>query len=250
MRRHWAGFLAAACLTLLTHATSAPPSRTQVQLDSYLNGIAHADLEQRAALIAKIQTRAAAEQRRSQFREAVLRLIGGLPRQRAPLNATVVGTLPAQGFHVERLVYDSLPSFHVTADLYVPELGHAPYPAILYTPGHYPSGKLEAWLFAANMARNGIAVLAYDPIGEGERLQYFDPATNASLAGPPTGEHSEASVQAMLTGKQIARYFIWDAMRGIDYLAGRPTLTRNASGPSDAPAEERSLHTWLRLMIA
>ena len=67
------------------------------------------------------------------------------------------------------------------------------------------------------MARNGVAVLAYDPIGEGERLQYFDAATNASLAGGPTGEHSEASVQAMLTGNHIARYFIEDAMRGIDF---------------------------------
>ncbi|MGC2297440.1 MAG: acetylxylan esterase [Acidobacteriaceae bacterium] len=111
----------------------------------------------------------------------------------------------------------------MTANLYVLE-GDGPHPAVIYTPGHNPAGKLEAWLFAANMARNGIAVLAYDPIGEGERLQYFVPSSNASAAGRPTGEHSEASVQVMLTGDYIARYFVWDAMRGIDYLSARADI--------------------------
>lgn len=221
---------AIACLTLLLHAAGIPSSDTQAQLDHYLNGIAHADLKQRAELISKIQTRAQAEQRRSEFRAAVLHLIGGLPDQRASLNVVSVGTLPEQGFHVERLIYDSLPGFHVTANLYVPEQGQPPYPAVIYTPGHYPEGKLEGWLFAANMARNGIAVLVYDPIGEGERLQYFDPASGKSLAGPPTGEHSEASTQVMLTGDHIARYFIWDAMRGIDYLSSRSDIDAQRIG--------------------
>jgi cephalosporin-C deacetylase-like acetyl esterase len=211
-------------LTLLLHAADVPPANSEIQLAHYLDGIAHSDLQQRAAVIAQIQTRAQAERRKSQVRDTVLRLIGGLPDRRAPLNAISVGTLPEQGFHVERIVYDSLPGFHVTANLYVPEHGKGPWPAVIYTPGHSPAGKLEAWLFAANMARNGIAVLSYDPIGEGERLQYFNPATNASSAGHPTGEHSEASVQTMLTGDHISRYFVWDAMRGIDYLTSRPDI--------------------------
>ena len=217
-------FAVAASLTLLIHAADGPLPTVEVQIDRYLDGIAHSDLEQRDAVIAQMRTRVEAEQRKSQFRATVLRLIGGLPDQRASLNATVVGTSSEDGFHVERIIYDSLPGFHVTADLYVPDRGSAPYPAVIYTPGHSPTGKSEAWLFAANMARNGIAVLAYDPIGEGERLQYFDSATNASAAGHPTGEHSEASVQTMLTGDHISRYFVWDAFRGIDYLASRPDI--------------------------
>jgi acetyl esterase/lipase len=58
----------------------------------------------------------------------------------------------------------------------------------------------------------------------GERLQYLDPFSNASAAGRPTGEHSEASEQVMLTGEHIARYFVWDAMRGIDYLSSRADI--------------------------
>jgi dienelactone hydrolase len=89
------------------------------------------------------------------------------------------------------------------------------------TPGHAPSGKIGEYGFGANLARNGIMALAYDPIGEGERLQYFDPELGASKVGGPTGEHSHASFQTLLLGEHVSRYFIWDAMRGIDYLTSR-----------------------------
>jgi len=223
-----AAIIAMALYALFVQAAAAQPAPAQAQLDRWLNAIARGDLAHRAAVMGRIHTRAQAEERRARVRQTVLRLIGGLPDERGPLHATIVGTLPEQGFHVERIVYDSLPGFHVTADLYVPDQGpdqgKPPYPAVIYTPGHNPAGKLEAWLFAANMARNGIAVLAYDPIGEGERMLYFDPATGASLAGHPTGQHSEASLQPMLIGEHISRYFVWDAMRGIDYLVSRPGI--------------------------
>lgn len=229
MRKVLSGLLLAAfsSLTLLAVASGSSP---QQGFNQYLTGIARADLAKRDATIAAIRTREQAEKRKAEVRETVLRMIGGLPARPGPLHAQVVGTLHENGFHVERLIYDSLPDFHVTANLYVPEKGQGPYPAIVYTPGHYPAGKLEAWLFGANMARNGVAVLAYDPIGEGERVQYFDAATNKSLAGAPTGEHSEASVQVMLTGDHIARYFIQDAMRGIDYLESRTDIDNDRIG--------------------
>lgn len=211
-------------------AADVPPASPQGQLNRYFNQAARSYLAQRAQTIARIQTRAQAEHRQAWVRATVLRLIGALPTTRTPLHATIVGTVPEKGFHIERLIYDSLPGFHVTADLYLPDQPGRRVPAVIYTPGHYPGGKLEAWWFAPNMARLGIAVLVYDPIGEGERLQYFDPATGKSLAGPPTGEHSEAASQMMLGGRHIARYFIWDAMRGIDYLQSRPDIDPNRIG--------------------
>jgi cephalosporin-C deacetylase-like acetyl esterase len=229
MRKALTAFLFAS-LASVTLFAIAPESNPQLEFNRYLSGIARADLAKRDATIQAIETRTQAEKRRAEVRETVLRLIDGLPAKPGPLRAQSVGTLHEDGFHVERLIYDSLPNFHVTADLYVPDNGKGPYPAILYTPGHYPAGKLEAWLFSANMARHGVAVLAYDPIGEGERLQYFDAATEKSLAGAPTGEHSEASVQVMLTGDHLARYFIQDAMRGIDYLRGRPDIDATRIG--------------------
>ena len=69
-------------------------------------------------------------------------------------------------------------------------------------------------------------VLAYDPPGQGERLEYLDPATGKShLPGGGTGEHTMAGTQCLLTGTNIARYFIWDGIRAFDYLLTRRTWT-------------------------
>jgi cephalosporin-C deacetylase-like acetyl esterase len=211
-------------------AKAQPQPKTQTHFDVSLTEAADRYLDKRVSAMERVQTRADAEARTKRFREFVLEAIGGLPKVRTALNAKVVGTLDTDGFKVEGLIYDSLPGFHIPADLYLPKSGQGPFPAVLYTPGHYPAGKLEAWNLASNMARNGIAVLAYDPIGEGERLQYFDPEAKKSRAGQPTGEHSEAAVQIALTGDHISRYFIWDAMRGLDYLASRPDIDAKRMG--------------------
>jgi cephalosporin-C deacetylase-like acetyl esterase len=93
------------------------------------------------------------------------------------------------------------------------------------TPGHAPNGKAGDYSVASSFAKNGFIVLSYDPIGQGERLQYPDPANpGVSLATRPTGEHGEASLQPMLIGDTFARYVLWDAMRGIDYLAQLPQV--------------------------
>jgi cephalosporin-C deacetylase-like acetyl esterase len=57
--------------------------------------------------------------------------------------------------------------------------------------------------------------------GQGERLEYLDRATGKRKLGGNTGEHSMAGVQCLLTGTNIARYFIWDGMRALDYLLTR-----------------------------
>ncbi len=221
---------ALALFLLAEAATSLFAAQTQTPFDASLTRTAQGFLAERVEHMQAIQTRAEAEARSKQLRRFVLDALGGLPKIRTPLHARLVGELNGNGFTVERLVYDSLPGFHVTANLYLPKSADGPFPAVLYTPGHYPAGKGEAWNLAGNMARNGIAVLVYDPIGEGERLQYFDADAGKSLAGQPTGEHTEASVQIALTGDHIARYFVWDAMRGLDYLASRKDIDAHRLG--------------------
>ena len=63
--------------------------------------------------------------------------------------------------------------------------------------------------------------MVHDPIGQGERLQYYDPARQASFVGNPTGEHGEANLGPLLLGETVAQYMVNDAMRGIDYLLTR-----------------------------
>ncbi len=153
----------------------------------------------------------------------LLSLIGGLPDLRAPLNARVTGAFDRPGYRVEKVVFDSLPKFRVTADLYLPLTGQPPFPAVLGVAGHSGNGKASAtyqhtWI---TLARRGYVVLAYDPPGQGERLEYFDPELGHSRLSPGVNEHNNAGLQCLLTGAPIARYFIWDGIRAFDYLTTR-----------------------------
>ena len=115
----------------------------------------------------------------------------------------------------------------MTALLYLPtgQSTGQKRPAILMTPGHSAGGKADDAGTAALFALNGFVVLSYDPIGQGERLQYPDPAKPGNtLATRATGEHGEASLQPMLIGETFTKYEIWDAMRGVDHLAQLPEV--------------------------
>ncbi len=79
------------------------------------------------------------------------------------------GSVPGDGFRVEKIAYESLPGFFVTANVFVPASGSGPFPAIVETPGQ-GAGKQSEYNWAANFARAGIIVLAVDPIGQGERM--------------------------------------------------------------------------------
>jgi cephalosporin-C deacetylase-like acetyl esterase len=201
-----------------------------MQLERYLDGLATQDAAARATTVAAIHTRAQAEARQAKVRAQVLSLIGALP-QRTPLHTKFVGETQADGFRIRKVIFESQPNFFVTALLYIPDsapsgtLAGGKRAAIIMSPGHAPSGKAGDAPIAAIFARNGFIVLSYDPIGQGERLQYPDPTKpGASLAVRPTGEHGEASLQPMLIGDTFARYEIWDAMRGVDLLASLPEV--------------------------
>ena len=210
--------------------TAANAGRGQV--DAYLGRIAVDYTTRRAATVAQIRTRKQAEAREDAVRAKLQALIGGFPA-RAPLNARILGETQGNGFRIRKVLFESQPNFPVTALLYLPgdlppgtasePISGEKHPAILMTPGHYFTGKASDAGMAALFARNGFIVLTYDPLGEGERLQYPDPAhPGTSVAGAATGEHGEASLQPMLLGDTVARYMVWDAMRGIDYLSALP----------------------------
>ena len=151
-----------------------PGSTPGERLTRYLNSIAFKQLDERAGTIAAIRTRAGAENRKNQVREKIVTLIGGLPDYRGPLNVKQFGTVDRGDYRIEKIVYDSLPGFHVTADVYVPTRGTKPFPAILMPVGHGRDGKGGSQQVAIGLALKGFIALAFDPIGQGERLQYYD----------------------------------------------------------------------------
>ena len=207
-------------------------------LPSYLNNIGFRMLGERKRRVEHLATIEDVNKRRSYVREQMLKDLGGFP-DRTPLNARVVGVLERPGYRIEKVIFESQPRFYVTANLYLPKTGHPPYPAILYPLGHERGGKTNpTWQqMLGSLATKGFVALAWDPVGQGERLQIFDEDLRESKVGNSTTEHTVVGTQCMLVGDHLARYTIWDGMRALDYLFSRKEvdparigLTGNSGG--------------------
>ena len=190
-----------------------------------MDRIAQQQLQQREKAVAQIHSRAEAERRKQSVRETILKSIGGLPDYNGPLNARMTGRIQAEGYTIEKVLFESLPKFFVTANVYRPnEPGR--YPAVLVQSGHSAgSGKPEPQRLAANLALKGFVALTFDPIGQGERVQSFDPLLSRSVSLTWAAvDHITPGAQTLMLGEGVARYFIWDAKRALDYLESRPDV--------------------------
>ncbi len=159
----------------------------------------------------------------AEAREKVARVFGPWP-ERTPLNTRVTGEFDRGEYRVRKLVFESRPGFFVTANLYLPQGHTGPRPAVLCLSGHHWNAKAyEPYQsFTQSLARMGYVALHFDPIGQGERLQYPD-GKGESLYGPGPSypsvrEHNALDRQMCLTGDWIGRWFIWDGIRALDVL--------------------------------
>ena len=175
---------------------------------------------------ALLRNAADVEARNAFVREKVIQMLRGFP-QRSPLGPVVVKVLQRDGYRIENVMFQSRPDFWVTGNLYVPTSGNGPFPGILSPCGHerlarMMSGYQSAYL---NLVKSGFVVLAYDPIGEGERRQYWNAETNViEVSGGQIYEHSMPGQLLMLLGENLTEYRVWDGMRAIDYLLTRPEV--------------------------
>lgn len=180
--------------------------------------------------LTKLNSTDAMEERIRLVRARVWELIGGRP-DNTPLNARTTGTIERDTYRIEKVIFESQPEFYVTANLYLPKSAHNGLPAILAPLGHTAEGKAyKSYQIAfQNLARKGFVVFAWDPVGQGERLQYIQPGTNVSLYGP-TGEHDRFGWPALLVGSSTTQFEIWDGIRALDYLLSRPEVDSQRIG--------------------
>ena len=164
--------------------------------------------------------------RQTEARKILSEIVGEFPA-RTPLNPVTTGVIKKDGFVVEKIYFESRPGFYVTTALFRPTAQNAKLPAIIYVCGHSSDGYRNAAYqqVILNLVKKGFIVLAMDPVGQGERIQYFD-ANGKSIMGA-THEHSYPGTQSFLSGYTPANYFIWDGIRAVDYL-----LTRKEVDPA------------------
>ena len=191
-----------------------------------------------------LATKKEAEAYVESVRQAIRESFGPFP-ERTPLKPRVTSTVERDTYRIENLLFESRPGFLVSANLYVPKGRKFPLPGVVGTCGHSLNGKAaEAYQsFAQGLARQGYVVLIYDPIGQGERLQYPDEKLKSKI-GVGVREHLYAGNQQLLVGEFFGTWRAWDGVRALDYL-----LTREEVDPKQIGVTGNSgggtMTTWL-----
>jgi dienelactone hydrolase len=190
-------------------------------------------LKKRADAVSAISSTEGWMERQSFIRRELNDIIGPFP-EKTPLNARIIRVIDKKDYRIEHIVFESQPGFYVTSSLFVPSgiKKGTRAPAIIYCSGHSEEGYRSAVYMHVilNLVSKGFVVFAFDPVGQGERLEYFDPQTGKSKAGGPTNEHSYPGAQAFISGSSQAYYMIWDGIRAVDYLISRKEVDPSRIG--------------------
>ncbi len=154
----------------------------------------------------------------------IRRILGLEPGpERTRLRARVTGSHPSKGYRLEKLRYESLSGFLVTAHLYIPD-GEGPFPLVINTHGHLPFKKSQPHVQSRgiSLALEGIAALIIDSPGySDDRIQ--------------VNERSGIGSQddwALSMGIPVVGFYVWDLIRGLDYIEGRPEINLDKIGIS------------------
>ncbi len=125
--------------------------------------------------------------------------------------------VPFDGFTIRKLIFEPVPNFPISAHLYLPE-GTGPFPAVVHTPGHWmEDAKLAAEVqrFNINLVKSGIAVLCYDPMGQGERR---------------IGWHQHGQLAPLLVGITTVGLMVNETLAGVDLLSNLESIDAERIG--------------------
>ncbi|MCX7408358.1 MAG: dienelactone hydrolase family protein [Planctomycetales bacterium] len=183
------------------------------------------------------------------FRDHLLKCLGGEWPATCPLNVRVRETITKPGYTIESVYYDAEPNDAIPALLLVPDgvTAAKPAPAVCVWhqhAGNWTKGKSEpAGLMAdpmhhtgAALAREGYVVLCPDALCFEERRD-------------PTGKLKDGNFERfeflryVVAGKSMAWKNILDMRRAVDFLVTRPEVRSDRIGCYGHSMG--STHTWL-----
>jgi cephalosporin-C deacetylase-like acetyl esterase len=209
---------------LCIHLAAARPAAADAATE-YLEFIRSQAAALRAA-DAPPATRDAWRRQRESLRAALAGALGGFPADPCPLEPRILGTLPRDGYRVEKLVFQTRPGVFMTANAYVPA-GEGKHPAILQVHGHWRGAKQDPVVQARciGAAKLGFFVLVVDAFGAGERA-----------GGKALGEYHGAMTGATLLpiGLPLSGIQVYENLRAVDYLRTRPEVDARKIGITGA----------------
>lgn len=147
-----------------------------------------------------------------------------VPAVRPPVSADCTGIVDFENLKIEKLIIKSRENFSMPANLYLPKETNGKLPVIAFFCGHGELGKTDYLRSIINFARQGVAVLAVDPIHQGERFQF-----DVKKVGLTNG-HNILNRQLVPLGETFAEWRAYDVIRTIDYLMTRQEIDHNRIG--------------------
>jgi hypothetical protein len=227
-------------------------------------------LRKRSRAVAQLSGADAWKKRKQEAHVALEQVFSPLPSpNRSAPTFKVVETLTRPTYIVQKILYQTRPGFYVPAALWTPKAlkaaaaspssSVAKAPGILLVSGHTPDGfrsnsmngpvKENApgdddyEVVEINLVARGYVVLAFDPIGQGERMQYADVKEGApSKLAPwskggagaylwaPTADHEYMGRQLLLNGVGLMSFWLHDEMVSLDLLAALPYVDETQLG--------------------
>ena len=156
------------------------------------------------------------ETQKRKLRANLLQSWGGFPKHPCDLEPRLLGSIQRDGYRVEKLLLQTMPGVHMTANAYVPD-GEGKRAAVLSVHGHWRLAKSEPVVQSRciGLAKLGFFVLMVDAFGAGERgLQ------------PLLGEYHGEMVGATLypTGRPLSGIQVYENQRAVDYMLTRPEV--------------------------
>ncbi len=231
MKKHHIIFLAIIICGVKIYSQNNPnvlPWHLDNDYNTYLILDVHKQYHQRRAELAEVlKSRQTMIKYKEECRKKYLKILGKMPPRKA-LNVQITGTLKKTGFRLEKIIYESVPDHHVTADLYIPD-GYGKFPGIIQFCGHEREGKYLEQQIAMSFATKGFVVLVIDPVAQGERFQITD-KNGKPLTSRATNEHTLLNAGSNVVGESVVKYELWDNVRGLDYLSSLPEVDTSRLG--------------------
>ena len=189
----------------------------------------------------RAQNRKQAEAWQKRLSAKLTELLGGFPRQRAPLQAQTLETRDFPAYRREKFVFESRPGMLQLGYLLTPRASAPPHPAMICLPGHgrgvddivgidaqgrdrtdKPGYEHD---FAIQVVEHGMAAVAIEPLGFGCRR---DPLTIKKGAEATACQPSAGA--ALLFGQTMLGWRVYDVMRAIDWIETRKELDARRVG--------------------
>ncbi|MCE9530626.1 MAG: acetylxylan esterase, partial [Planctomycetes bacterium] len=188
--------------------------------------------KQRRARFAAVKTKAELEALQADLRTKFLARLDSMPKADGPPKLRRLGKIDGDDYEIEKLVFESMPGYFVSAVLYLPKKREGKLPGIISPCGHASVGKASNsyQILHINLAKRGFIVLSYDPVGQGERSQFWDAVQKKSRFNLTCGEHAMLGNPLYLLGTNLARYRIWDGIRALDILEAHPDVDAKRLG--------------------